>query len=99
MKAGIARRFAVPDALEEGVKRMVLPQFRVLQHLAVDVAVFRHGHFDFGDSDVCWQQVTVTPHSPGFPAFTCCSILDMAAEQQGTIKQSLLFRGGLEFAL
>src|SRR5262245_34271901 len=75
----------------------VTTQYHILQHLCIDLRVFRKSFFDarqfsflliVADGDAT--------HPPCLTPLTNGGIVDMATEHQGAIKQPLLFRGGLE---
>jgi hypothetical protein len=80
--------------------RSVYAQDHILQDLAVDLGIFRHGFFDTGQLGrllVVGDRDTALP--PGFLPLTKGSVVDLATEHQHTLKHPLLFRRGLEFVL
>jgi hypothetical protein len=100
MKARIPRYLTRFHVTEECLESSLYPQHHILQDLAIDFIVLWHRFFDAGQ----FRLVLVggdrdAAFLPSFPALTNGGVVDMATEQQDTLKQSLLFRSRLKLVL
>ncbi len=100
MEAGISRRLSSLYATKESMIGAFNTQYHILQHLCIDLRIFRHRFFDtrqfsflliVADGDAA--------HPPGLTPLTDGGIVDMATEHQGTLKQPLLSGVGLSLYL
>jgi hypothetical protein len=98
LEAGIAGCGAIAYALKERLKRSIGTEHDILQDLGINLGVLRHCLLDIGQLSLLLEiRNRNSTHPPCFPTLANGGVIDLAAEQKGTIKFPVLFLGGLKY--